>query len=180
MKTTASLLSLVLPLSLTLAGCGPSLAALQERASAGQVQADAPLHARQAITIHAPRERVWAVLTDFDRWPSWQPNIARVQGPRALAAGEPFTWVNGKSEISSTLALVKPNEALAWTGSVSGAKAIHVFSFRAEGPDATVVEVEETLDGFLLTWFYGQKDLDAEVARSLANLKKASEVTPGT
>jgi hypothetical protein len=31
------------------------------------------------------------------------------------------------------------------------------------------------VDGFLLTWFYGQKDLDAEVARSLANLKGAAE-----
>jgi hypothetical protein len=37
------------------------------------------------------------------------------------------------------------------------------------------VEVEESMDGFLLTWFYGQKDLDAEMARSLENLKKAAE-----
>ncbi len=55
------------------------------------------------------------------------------------------------------------------------AKAVHVWRFSSPSPTTTEVEVEETMDGFLLTWFYGQKDLDAEVARSLENLKKAAE-----
>jgi hypothetical protein len=83
--------------------------------------------------------------------------------------------VNGGSEISSQLAAVIPNELVAWTGSVSIAKAVHVWRLSAPAPDTTEVDVEETMDGFLLTWFYGQKDLDAEMARSLANLKRAAE-----
>jgi uncharacterized protein YndB with AHSA1/START domain len=165
---------LLLP-SLLTAACGPSLAAMHEAATAGRVQEGAPLHARQTITIAAPRERVYAVLTDFGAWPRWQPNITKVTPPPAVEPGARFQWVNGGSVISSQLAAVEPNELLAWTGSVSTAKAVHVWRFSSPSPQTTEVEVEETMDGFLLTWFYGQKDLDAEVARSLEHLKRAAE-----
>jgi uncharacterized protein YndB with AHSA1/START domain len=139
---------------------------MHELAARGEVQTRAPLHAKQRVTVRAPRARVWEILTSFAAWPSWQPNVTRVVAPAALAAGESFTWVNGKSEIHSKLALVQPDEQLAWSGSVSLAKAIHVWRLEAPTADTTVVEVEETLDGFLLTWFYAQRELDAEVARS--------------
>jgi hypothetical protein len=158
-------------------GCGPSLAAMHDLATRGEVQPGAPLHATQRVTIHAPRARVWQILSSFAGWPSWQPNVTRVVAPAELAAGASFTWVNGKSEIHSRLALVQPDRQLAWTGSVSLAKAIHVWRLEAPTEETTVVEVEETLDGFLLTWFYGQRDLDAEVARALANLRRAAEAS---
>jgi hypothetical protein len=83
--------------------------------------------------------------------------------------------MNGSSEIHSRLAAVRRDELIAWTGSVSTAKAVHVWRFSSPTPETTRVDVEETMDGFLLTWFYGEKDLDAEMARSLAYLKKAAE-----
>lgn len=161
--------------SLLTTACGPSLGTMHDRAMTGQVQENAPLHARQSITIDAPRERVFAVLTDFGRWPEWQPKISRVTPPSALEPGARFTWVNGGSEIKSQLAVVRSNEMLAWTGSVATAKAIHIWRFSSPTPQTTQVDVEETMDGFLLTWFYGQKDLDGEMTRSLANLKAAAE-----
>jgi uncharacterized protein YndB with AHSA1/START domain len=167
-----SILSLT---SLTTAACGPSLATMHQGAMAGRVQEGAPLHARQTVIIAAPRERVYALLTDFGRWPRWQPNVTKVTPPAAVEPGARFRWVNGRSEIASQLAAVTPNEIVAWTGSVSTAKAVHVWRLSAPTPDTTEVDVEETMDGFLLTWFYGQKDLDAEMARSLANLKRAAE-----
>lgn len=170
-------LSILIP-TLFAAACGPSLDALHERARTGEVQIDAPLHARQQVTIAAPRERVYALLCDFGAWPTWQPNIKKVSPPVEVAPGARFTWVNGKSEIHSQLAAVRPGELVAWTGSVMGAKAAHIWRFSAPTPETTRVDVEETMDGFLLTWFYGQKDLDAEMARSLANLRKAAELPP--
>lgn len=161
--------------SLLTAACGPSLGSMHDRAMSGRVQEDAPLHAHQTITIAAPRERVYAILADFAAWPRWQPNVSKVTPPAAVEPGASFTWLNGSSEISSQLAAVKPNELLAWTGSVSTAKAVHVWHFSSPSPDTTQVDVEETMDGFLLTWFYGQKDLDAEMTRSLENLRKAAE-----
>ena len=174
MKTRylTSLLSLT---SLLTAACGPSLATLHDGAVAGRVQEGAPLHARQTVTIAAPRERVYALLADFNAWPRWQPNVSKVTPPSAVETGARFTWVNGRSEIASQLAAVKPGELLAWTGSVSTAKAVHVWRLSSPSPDTTEVDVEETMDGFLLTWFYGQKDLDAEMTRSLENLRKAAE-----
>jgi hypothetical protein len=37
------------------------------------------------------------------------------------------------------------------------------------------VDVEETMDGFLLTWVYSQRELDAEIGGSLARLRRAAE-----
>jgi uncharacterized protein YndB with AHSA1/START domain len=172
---TGHLVSFLSLTSLLTAACGPSLATLHEGAMAGRVQEGAPLHARQTVTIAAPRERVYTLLTDFGGWPRWQPNVTKVTAPAAVEPGARFRWVNGRAEISSQLAAVKPGELVAWTGSVSTAKAVHIWRFSSPTPETTEVDVEETMDGFLLTWFYGQKELDAEMARSLANLKSAAE-----
>lgn len=110
-------------------------------------------------------------------WSRWQPNVSKVTPPAVVEPGARLTWVNGGSTISSQLAAVTPNELVAWTGSVSTAKAAHVWRFTSPTPDTTRVDVEETMDGLLLTWFYGPKDLDAELARSLANLKNAAEAS---
>lgn len=175
MKTSTNALRLLSLTALLTTACGPTLGAMHERAATGNVQDDAPLHARQSVIISAPRDRVYAVLTDFAAWPRWQSNVSKVTPPASIEPGARFTWVNGSSEISSQLAAVTPNALIAWTGSVATAKAAHVWRFTSPTPDTTRVDVEETMDGFLLTWFYGQADLDAEMARSLANLKKAAE-----
>lgn len=169
------LLSLASFTSLLTAACGPSLSTMHEGAMAGRVQEGAPLRARQTVTVEAPRERVYALITDVAGWPRWQPNVTKVAPPAALESGARFTWVNGGSEISSQLAAVEATTLVAWTGSVATAKAVHVWRLTSPTPDTTRVDVEETMDGFLLTWFYGQKDLDAEMRRSLANLKVAAE-----
>jgi hypothetical protein len=172
----ARLLSMVSFTALfALVGCGPSLATLHEGATAGRVQQDAPLNARQRISIAAPRARVYALLSNVAAWPAWQPNVTKVVPPAALVPGARFTWVNGGSQISSQLALVEPNELLGWTGSVATAKAVHLWRLSSPTADTTLVDVEETMDGFLLTWFYGQKDLEVEMSRSLAALKVAAE-----
>jgi uncharacterized protein YndB with AHSA1/START domain len=172
---TANLLRILPFTSLFFAACGPSLDAMHDRAMTGNVQEGAPLHARQSVTIAVPRERVFAILTDFAAWPSWQPNVTNVTPPASLEPGARFTWQNGKSAITSQLAAVRRDELIAWTGSVATAKAVHVWRFSSPTPDTTRVDVEETMDGFLLTWFYGQKDLDAEMTRSLEHLRQTAE-----
>ena len=179
MKTSRLSPAVVSLVSLFAAACGPSLASIHERALTGHVQEDAPLHARRSITIAAPRGRVFALVADVAGWPAWQPNVTKVTPPAALRPGARFTWVNGKSEISSQVAAMRSEELLAWTGSVATAKAVHLWRFSSPTPDTTRVDVEETMDGFLLTWFYGQKELDAEMSRSLDHLRMAAEVAPG-
>ncbi len=74
------------------AACGPSLATMHDAATAGRVQEGAPLHTRETVTIAAPRERVYALLTDFGGWPRWQPNITKVTPPKAVEPGARFEW----------------------------------------------------------------------------------------
>jgi uncharacterized protein YndB with AHSA1/START domain len=177
---TTSTLPLLLPITAILtaalaAACGPSLGALQARARAGHVQPGAPLHARQSIAIAAPRERVYALLTDFAGWPRWQPAVSSVSPPAVVAPGARFRWTHGGKVISAQLAAVEPGALIAWTGAVSIAKAIHVWRLSSPTPDTTRVDVEETMDGFLLTWVYSQRELDAEIGGSLARLRRAAE-----
>jgi hypothetical protein len=155
--------------------CGPSLSNLHARATQGQVQQEAPVHAHQVVLVRAPRTVVWSILTDIKSWPEWQTNVTEAQSPASLAPGSTFTWTNNGNKIVSKLARINTHQEIAWTGSVSMAKAIHIYRLTEPSPGVTRIEVEETMDGFLLTWFYGQKDLDADMAKTLAQLKEVSE-----
>lgn len=44
------------------------------------------LEIRTAIDIAAPPERVWSVLTDFGRYPEWNPCLTDVRGEPAAGA----------------------------------------------------------------------------------------------
>jgi hypothetical protein len=164
-----------LAMTLAITACGPSLASMHAGAEAGHVQADAPVHVRKSIEIHASRDVVWKQLTDFAAWPKWQPGVESMRAPKSVTPGETFVWKTGGSEISSTIAIVEPGKTVGWTGAVSVAKAVHIFRIEAVSPGVTRVTDEESMDGFLLTWFYGQKDLERDMTKSLQALAHAVE-----
>lgn len=43
-----------------------------------------------SLAIDAPRDRIWAILTDFDAYPQWNPLIREPRG--RARAGEPFDF----------------------------------------------------------------------------------------
>ena len=84
-------------------------------------------HFSTAVEIHAPTDRVWAVLSDLERWPEWTPTItslqrvdrsplavgsrARIRQPKLppaewhvteLNEGKSFTWVTGSLGVQVT------------------------------------------------------------------------------
>ncbi|HEY3441266.1 MAG TPA: SRPBCC domain-containing protein [Paludibaculum sp.] len=74
---------------------------------------------RTEISIDAPPETVWRVLTATAAYPEWNPFLVRVQG--GLAAGEKLAITArppGESEMSftPTVLAVLPNRELAWRG----------------------------------------------------------------
>jgi len=146
-----------------------------ELARSGKIRENAPVKASVEITIHAPVEKVWLLLTDVTNWPKWQPDISasKIAGP--LEAGIPFSWTTGGTRIQSRIALVKPYEQFAWTGKAHWAKAIHVWKLERLSDDQTLVKTEESMDGFLLTLFYSSKKLEVTDRRWLDRLKLAAE-----
>jgi hypothetical protein len=41
---------------------------------------------RQAVVVEAPREAIWSLLTDFDRYSEWNPYITRASGTPRVGA----------------------------------------------------------------------------------------------
>lgn len=144
-------------------------------ARSGKIREDAPVKASLEITIHAPVEKVWRVLTDVSNWPTWQADItaAEIAGP--LREGTVFSWTAGGTRIQSRIALVQPYEQFAWTGKAYMAKAVHVWKLERLSGDQTIVKTEESMQGFLLTLFYSSRKLEESDRRWLDRLKLAAE-----
>jgi hypothetical protein len=69
------------------------------------------------VEIHASAEQVWQLLTDFDRFPQWNPFIHRASGePRTGAQLEVTTQASGAARTTSrpTVLNVEPNRELRW------------------------------------------------------------------
>jgi uncharacterized protein YndB with AHSA1/START domain len=146
-----------------------------ELARSGKIRVNAPVKASLEITIHAPAEKVWGVLTDVAGWPRWQPDISTAEIAGPLRDGTAFSWTVGGTRIKSRIALVQPYEQFAWTGKAYMAKAVHVWKLQRLSGDQTLVKTEESMDGFLLTLFYSSKKLEETDQRWLNRLKLAVE-----
>jgi uncharacterized protein YndB with AHSA1/START domain len=146
-----------------------------ELARSGKIREDAPVKASLEITIHAPIEKVWLLLTDVSSWPKWQTDISTAEMPGPLQAGTTFSWTTGGTHIKSRLALVQPYDQFAWTGTAFGATAIHVWKLSRLADGGTIVKTDESMHGFLLSLFYSSKKLEETDQRWLDRLKLAAE-----
>ncbi len=67
--------------------------------------------------IRAPKEKIWAILTDAPAWPSWNTTVDKVDG--AIALGEKVTVhvkiAPGRAFPVKVAELV-PNERMLWRG----------------------------------------------------------------
>ncbi len=153
----------------------PSQKLLDEMASSGAIQENAPVKTSLEITIDAPRERVWNLLTDVKDWPSWEHDVTGTKISGLPTSGTAFVWTTSGANIQSRLALVVPENAFAWTGKSYGIHVIQQWKLQQLPGDRTLVRTEESADGPLITVFYSSKKLEASDQRWLNDLKKASE-----
>ena len=144
-------------------------------AQAGDVQADAPRHVRQEVVINAPAHRVWQCLANVAAWPTWNEAVRSSAPPILLTEDSTFRWDNHGSDIHARLGLVRLDRVLAWSDAVSTAKAVHVWRLSEVSPGVTSVEVEETMDGFMVSTFYSLYELDQALATWLSGLKAVAE-----
>ncbi|MEZ5072390.1 MAG: SRPBCC family protein [Bacteroidales bacterium] len=140
------------------------------------INTNAPVKSKGEITIEAPVEEVWHILTTINEWPSWQSEVTSAILEGEPAEGAEFHWKAGGLSFSSTIHTNQPMSEFGWTGKTFGANAIHNWYFASEN-GRTVIRVEESLQGVfprLLRKSF-QKNLDKGIETNLNDLKRAAE-----
>jgi uncharacterized protein YndB with AHSA1/START domain len=137
---------------------------------------NAPAKSSNTITINANSKKVWAVLTDIDRWSSWNANISNPKLNGTLKPETTFDWKTGSAKIHSILHTVEPYKNFGWTGKALGAFVIHNWTL-TEAKGQTTIFVEESMDGFLVRCFKRMftKNLKYGMQNWLDLLKKECE-----
>ena len=109
----------------------------------------APIEVRNEIVVCASIERVWDLLTDVERWPSWYRACrwVRVESPGS-ARLPVFRWKAHPVELRSTVVVSNRPHAFAVTADAVGLHADRTFTLR-QTPDGsgTVVVSDETQVG---------------------------------
>ena len=127
------------------------------------------------IDIDAPPKRVWAVLTDFERHPTWNPFIREIRGePREGAQlyvrlappdGKPMTF---KPVVTSA----EPNRAFAWLGKLFASwvfAGAHRFRLEPLAADWTRFHHGEAFSGLLVPLIKRRLDTDTRRGFELMN-----------
>ena len=141
-----------------------------------EIDRDAPAFARSEAGIAADPETVWEILTGFEAWPSWKPDVSSVAIEGEAGEGTVFRWKAGRATITSTLRQVERPRVLVWTGKTTGIDAVHVW--RLEPRDGgTFVQTEESWQGLLVRLLSGpmRKSLQKAVDGGLEHLKAEAE-----
>ncbi len=140
----------------------------------------APVKGSQEIEIAAPPEIVWDVLTRFEDWPQWNPDVKSMSFDGPLAPGSEFRWKAGPGTIVSTLEQVEPPRHVSWRGRTMSIKALHEWRFEPRD-GGTLVKTEESFSGLLARLFRGnlQKTLDKSLVEGLEHLKREAERRAG-
>src|SRR4029453_4123822 len=140
-----------------------------------EINRNAPATAEGELRIDADPQTVFSVISDIDRWPSWNANVKSVELQGPVQPGTGFRWKSGSSTLTSTLQVVDPPNEIAWTGTTMGIKAVHVFRFQAsEGGTLALQESWEGLIASLLKG-YSRKTLDKGIRSILSHLKTEAE-----
>ena len=136
----------------------------------------ASIRSRREIDVAAPPDVVWEVLTDFDRWQEWSPEVKSMSFDGPLAPGAMFRWKAGPGTIVSTVEEIDRPRYIRWRGRTLSIAAVHEWRF--EGRDGgTHVETDESFSGMLVRLLRGslQKQLDRSLEDGLGHLKREAE-----
>jgi hypothetical protein len=141
-----------------------------------RIDVRAPVVGAAEIEISAEADLIWNVLTAFERWPTWNPDIESISMHGDVAVGSMFRWKAGRTKITSTIQEVEPPRQIAWTGRTLGIRAIHVW-WLEPSDGVTLVLTEEAYEGLVARLFRRplQKALDRALDRGLRHLKAEVE-----
>ncbi len=137
-------------------------------------------HISTDIVIDAPANRVWKTLTDFKRYPQWNPFIRNASGAiREGATIEITLQTKGGDPISFSPRVLqfKENEKLQWEGRLIMPGIFtgqHTFTLSAIDSTRTRLVQEENFSGILVPFINLDPTLDGFKSMN-AELKKVTE-----
>jgi uncharacterized protein YndB with AHSA1/START domain len=152
------------------------MATAEPRTGGAVVAPGAPVFSFAEMEIDAPIEVVWNVLTAFDRWPTWNPEVKSVSVDGPISEGMTFRWKAGPGTITSTVSRIDRPRLIAWNGKTLGIRANHVWHL-APRDGGTQVRTEETYHGLVARLLRRplRKMLDRTLSDGVRSLKLESE-----
>lgn len=132
---------------------------------------------RTEIQIAAPIERVWQVLTDFDRWQDWNPMVNQVCGNASVGSRLNITMCGsgGKDAMKyqPTILESNPPRSLRWRATMMSGWMFtndRVFELTEKNGGTELVNKEE-FNGLLVPLFWGK--MNQFVVPMLEKMNKA-------
>ncbi len=143
-----------------------------------------PKEIRTEIIIHATPAKVWAILTDFNQYPTWNPFIKSISGN--LVTGEKIKAriePPGSSGMTFTpkLLVVNPENELRWLGNliIPGLfDGEHIFELYENTDGSTTFVQRERFTGILVPLFKKMLDVNTRQGFDAMN-KKLKELAEG-
>jgi hypothetical protein len=129
------------------------------------------------IEIDTPPERIWSILTEFDKFPEWNPFIREISG--RIEKGRKLHVTlhpsGGRTvKMSPTLLAIEPSKELRWIGHL-GVPGLfdgqHIFELKPTGSAKTTFVQREQFGGILLPFLTGM--LKGETARGFDEMNEA-------
>jgi hypothetical protein len=140
------------------------------------------------IEIHAPAERVWQLLTDFENMPDWNPSMEEIKGEPVTGARLEirFASPNGKGGMRFKPRVLKaePNRELRWLGHL-GIPGLfdgeHIFTIEPLDGDRVRFVQRELFTGLLVPFLSRSLDNGTHDAFDAMNrtLKEQAEQQTG-
>jgi uncharacterized membrane protein len=106
----------------------------------------------QTIEIGAPADRVWAVLSDVERWPDWNQSVtgAQLLDGGGLRTGQRARLRQPRLPVAVwTVGTIEPGQTFAWHSDAAGLRSLGEHTVEPQGPGASRVLLRLTHSGAL-------------------------------
>ena len=127
--------------------------------------------------IQAPASRVWALLTDAARFPSWNSTVSRLEGQ--IRAGERLAIqvpMAPKRTFRPRVTTFEAPRQMVWSEGNLMFRGVRTFSLAPAADGGTEFEMSEVLSGLMLPMIRGSlPDFGPAFETYAADLKRAAE-----
>ncbi|GBR01689.1 SRPBCC family protein [Acetobacter oeni] len=147
---------------------------LRRRAEAKQMIPNAAVEASRSIIIGVSVDVVWRLLTDVSKWPRWYGYLKGARLDGKFASGTALTY-GGFFKHRLRIAIIEPGKLVMLYGTMAGYTGITRWDIRNLAKGKTEVTFNESSDGPLIGFLYGNASLGRHLEWWLLAVKVEAE-----